>query len=103
MKISLKYRVSILAVCLSLFFTFLAGVSAQVRWVTLLQRSAAAMVLFGAVGYVLGMWLESHIRTMIDPPEVGQHLDVVNEHLVEEDVEGFDPFTAESFERIHRK
>ena len=60
------------------------------------------MVLFGTAAYVLGMWLESQIRSLLYIPEVEQQLDAVSEHP-EKDREGFDPFTSESFERIHRK
>lgn len=100
-EISLKYWFTIIVVCLSLLITLIAGISSQVRWVSLLQRSVASIVLFGVAGYGLGMWLENQVHSLLDTPEVGQQLDVVSDQPGE-DVEGFNSFTSESFERIHK-
>lgn len=105
MKMSLSMRVALVVAVASLLITFLAGLSAQIRWLSLLQRIAVSVAFFTLIGYIAGKRLEIFLRGMIASPKrqyKGGSLDIKSQPPPE-NFESFDPFTADQFERIERK
>lgn len=100
MKIALKFRIALIITAVSLFLTFLAGVSAEVRWLTLAKRLLGATVLFGVIGYFAGLLIENYFRSYA--LKQGEQQPGPDESQ-EPDAATFNAFTAESFERISKE
>lgn len=104
MKMSLKIRMTLILAVTSLFITLLAGFLAQIRWLSLLQRMAVSVAFFSFIGYLVGKWLESRLQALPEPDNhyKGENLDVISQPP-QKQLESFDPFTVDQFERIERK
>lgn len=99
---TLRYRVTLIVAAVSFIITLLACLSAQIRITSLLQRTAVSVALFSTVGFFAGRWLEERISALPPVARAGQILDIVSKPPPK-DLESFDPFTTDDFERIERK
>jgi uncharacterized membrane protein YfcA len=100
MKMTLTYLLTLITAATALIFTLLAGISSQIPWLSLLQRIAISVMFFSIIGYLLGIWLERRLRSLL-PEDTKEYIfDATSEPA--KDSGNFDPFTPNSFERIDR-
>lgn len=102
----LKLRI---ALCLALvvgILTLINGILNDARMTTIIYRVVISIVIFGVVGYILGVVGEKIYKELVAENSVpGQHIDIVSEQPMNDEVVSeseFSPFASDSFEQISR-
>lgn len=98
-----------ISLCLALVvgtLTLTNGILHDVRMETIIYRVVISVILFGAVGYGVGIVGEKIYKELVAKDIAqGQHIDIVSEEQINDAVvpeSEFSPFASDNFEQISR-
>lgn len=99
LKIRLAFSISITAALLTIIFAILSDLGI----VALTYRTLISAIIFGVLGYLLGLVIEKFIGKLTNQHQTkGQNIDIIadEETLSDNEVASFSPLDPDTYEKI---